>query len=187
MREDAGSGSKAYRVKILSPQKNGVSFDSGVISDYAENISYFVEGTICYVIYAHEMISYREIEGLNVTSTSRGAESPRAEFTDCPSSVFQGVAIIPGPITAPKKGVQEIYSDVTSNNSLKLRVKGAEFKSYQVSLESLLNSNVLWKSEIKNSQSQQFAENIDALLCDIRYGVRIKMWSETNGKGCCWI
>jgi hypothetical protein len=183
MREDANSGSKAYRVRILSPQKNGISFDSGVIKDYAENISFFVEGTICYVIYAHDMTSYLDVEGKNISATVGHPESPRAEFTDCPSSVFQGVAIIPGPITAPKKGVQEIYSDVMPNNSLKLRVKGAEFKSYQVSLESLLNSNVLWKSEIKNSQAQQFAETIDSLSCDIRYGVRVKMWSEPDGKG----
>jgi hypothetical protein len=183
LREDATTGSKAYRVKIISPQKNGVSFDSGIIKDYAENISFFVEGTICYVIYAHEFISYRDLEGNEVSAIGRHPETPRAQFSDCPTSVFYGVPIIPGPITVPKKGVQEIYSDVTPANSLKLRVKGADFKSYQVSLESLLNSNVLWRSPIKNSQSQQFAETIDNLLCDVRYGLRVKMWSELDGKG----
>jgi len=183
MREDADSNSKAYRVKIISPQKDGVSFDSGVIQDYAENISFFVEGTICYVIYAHELIFYRDVEGKNVAGIARHPESPRAQFSDCPTSVFRGVPIVPGPITAPKKGVKQIYSDVTPENTLKLRVKGAEFQSYQVILESLLNSNVLWKSEIKNSQSQQFAETIDSLSCDVRYRVRVKLWSELSGKG----
>ena len=183
IREDANSISKAYRVKIISPQKNGVSFDSGIIKDYAENISFFVEGTICYVIYAHEFTAYRDIQGNDISSVGRGAESPRAEFSECPTSVFYGVPIIPGPITVPKKGVQEIYSDVTPDNSLKIRVKGAEFKSYQISLESLLNSNVLWRSPVKNSQSQEVAETINALSCDVRYGVRVKMWSEPDGKG----
>jgi hypothetical protein len=183
IREDANSISKAYRVKIISPQKNGVSFDSGIIKDYAENISFFVEGTICYVIYAHEFTVYRDVQGIDISSVGRGAESPRAEFSECPTSVFYGVPIIPGPITVPKKGVQEIYSDVISDNSLKLRVKGGEFKSYQISLESLLNSNVLWRSPIKNSQSQEVAETINALSCDVRYGVRVKMWSEPDGKG----
>jgi hypothetical protein len=41
----------------------------------------------------------------------------------------------------------------------------------------------LWRSPIKNSQSQQFAETIDNLLCDVRYGLRVKMWSELDGKG----
>ena len=183
IREDATSGSKAYRVRIISPQENGVSFDSGIIKDYAENISFFVEGTICYVIYAHELTAYRDLEGKEISSVGRHPESPRAEFSDCPTSVFRGVPIIPGPITVPKKGVQEIYSDITPDNAIKLRVKGAEFKSYQVSLESLLNSNILWQSPIKNSLGQQFAETIESLSCDIRYGVRIKMWSELDGKG----
>jgi hypothetical protein len=183
MREDASSNSKAYRVKIISPQQNGVSFDSGIIKDYAENISFFVEGTICYVIYANEFTSYRDFEGKEISSFGRQAEAPRAQFAECPTSVFYGVPIIPGPITVPKKGVQEIYSDVTPENSLKLRVKGAEFKSYQINLESLLNSNVLWRSPIKNSQGQQVSETIDNLKCDIRYGVRVKMWSELDGKG----
>jgi hypothetical protein len=170
-------------VRIISPQENGVSFDSGIIKDYAENISFFVEGTICYVIYAHELTAYRDLEGKEISSVGRHPESPRAEFSDCPTSVFRGVPIIPGPITVPKKGVQEIYSDITPDNAIKLRVKGAEFKSYQVSLESLLNSNILWQSPIKNSLGQQFAETIESLSCDIRYGVRIKMWSELDGKG----
>jgi len=183
IREDATTNSKAYRVKIISPQANGVSFDSGIIKDYAENISFFVEGTICYVIYAHELTAYRDLEGKEISSVGRHPESPRAEFSDCPTSVFRGVPIIPGPITVPKKGIQEIYSDVTPDNSLKLRFKGADFKSYQVSLESLLNSNVLWQSQVKNSLSKEVTETINSLSCDIRYGVRVKLWSEPDGKG----
>jgi hypothetical protein len=183
MREDATTASKAYRVKIISPQKDGVSFDSGIIKDYAENISFFVEGTICYVIYSHELIAYRDLEGKEISTVGRHAESPRAEFSDCPTSVFRGVPIIPGPITVPKKGVQEIYSDITPENSLKLRIKGTEFKSYQITLESLLNSNILWRSPIKNSLNPQITETIDPLLCDVRYGVRVKMWSEIDGNG----
>ena len=183
IREDAMTGSKAYRVKIISPQENGISFDSGIIKDYAENISFFVEGTICYVIYAHELIAYRDLDGKEISSVGRHPESPRAEFSDCPTSVFRGVPIIPGPITVPKKGVQEIYSDIAFDNSVKLRIKGAAFKSYQVSLESLLNSNVLWQSPVKNSVSQQITETIDNLSCDVRYGLRVKMWSELEGKG----
>ena len=109
-----------------------------MIQDYAENISFFVEGTICYVIYAHELIFYRDVEGKNVAGIARHPESPRAQFTDCPTSVFRGVPIVPGPITVPKKGVKQIYSDITPENTLKLRVKGAEFQSYQVILESNL-------------------------------------------------
>jgi len=183
LREDATSGSKSYRVKIISPQKDGVSFDSGLIKDYAENISFFVEGTICYVIYASEFISYRDLEGRELHTNSRMAEAPRAEFSDCPTSVFRGVPIVPGPITIPKQGVQEIYSDVTPDNGLRLRVKGKNFKSYQVILESSLNSNILWTSKITDSVGESFTENIGKLACDVRYAVRVKLWSESQGMG----
>jgi hypothetical protein len=65
MREDANSGSKSYRVRILSPQKNGISFDSGVIKDYAdgksliefneESLNDLLEDAIFYVVMAPDL------------------------------------------------------------------------------------------------------------------------------------
>lgn len=181
--EDPNPSSKSFRVKINSPKSDGISFDSGVIKDYAQNISLFVEGTICYVIYSSDFITYSDEEGKQINSQYRNAEAPRAESGDCPSDAFSGNPIKPLPITLATSGVQIIYSDLLPDNSLKLRGQGASFKSYQVSLESLLNSDVLWSSPIKESSNNLISENITNLNCDTRYSLRIKMWSGPSGGG----
>lgn len=178
--EDANTGSKAFRVKITSPRKGGQSFDSGIIKDYAENISFFVEGTICYVIYSSEFIAYRDFEGTNIASSGRNAEAPRAESGDCGP---YNPDIPDRPISIPKKGLRVIYSDVTPENGLKIRLQGSEFKSYQISLESSLNSNLLWSSPISNATTNEVTSSVDKLSCDTRYNMRVKMWSEENGQG----
>ena len=178
--EDANTGSKSFRVRIISPRKDGENFDSGIIKDYAENISFFVEGTICYVIYASEFIAYRDLDGKTISMQGRNPEAPRAESGECGP---YNPNIKAGPITQPTKGLQIIYSDVTDQNTLKVRIQGVDFKSYQLQLESNLNSNVLWKSSIINSNSNQVSNIIDTLNCDTRYSLRVKMWSESNGQG----
>ena len=181
--EDPNASAKSFRVKINSPSKDGISFDSGLIKDFAQNISVFVDGTICYVIYSSDFIAYSDDSGQQVKSQYQNAEAPRAESGDCPTDVFNGNSIKPTPITLSRQGVQVIYSDVLPNNSLKLRVNGNGFKSYQVVLESLLNSDKLWSSPIANSNTDNFQLLIPDLACDVRYGVRIRMWSEASGQG----
>ena len=182
LREDANglAGSKSFRVRIISPRKGGESFDSGLIKDFAENISFFVEGTICYVIYASEFISYRDVEGTNIAFSGRNAEAPRAESGECGP---YDPNIKDRPISVPKKGIRVIYSDVTPENGLRIRLQGAEFKSFQISLESSLNSQVLWQSPITDSSSDEVSATVDKLSCDTRYGLRVKMWSEGRGQG----
>jgi len=180
LREDANTGYKSFQVRIISPRKGGESFDSGLIRDSAENVSFFVEGTICYVIYASEFIAYRNIDGTNIAYTGRNNESPRAESGDCGP---YDPNIKDRPITVPKRGIRVIYSDVTQSNGLKVRLQGAEFKSYQISLESSLNSNVLLSTAIMDASSNEVSTMIDKLECDIRYNLRVKMWSGERGQG----
>ena len=178
--EDASPTFKSYRIKVISPQKNGFSFDSGVIKDWAENITYFVEGTICYVTYASEFVKYKDRDGKEGESIGRNDEQPRGETGECPPF---GTPIVAGPITPPKQGIQIIYSDVLPDNSLNVRFQGAGFNSYQLSLESLLNSDVLWQSQVINSAGPEVSTMISKLSCDINYGLRVKLWSGNSGAG----
>ena len=143
--EDYSSGYKSFRVKIISPQKDGISYDSGLIKDSAQSVTFFISGTICNVIYASEFISYRDLEGEVIANKGRNQEQPRAEGGDCPA---YGTKIIPGPMKQPDIGLQSIFSDISDKNELNLRFIAKEFKSYQVTLESQINDDVLWDSKI---------------------------------------
>ena len=178
--EQRGTRSGSLQIKVISPVKGGVSFDSGILDFSADSFTLFVEGTICFVIYRTEVTEFSGKDGTGSQKNWAVNEGPRAESGNCPPF---GTVITPGPITLPKEGLQIVKSNLSASNDYTVSFKAVNFKSYQISLESQLNSDVLWESPIKNGSQSEITENVGKLKCDTLYNTRVKLWSEPNGTG----